>query len=98
MAPVRIGLLLALMPLATLASPAPDREAASRFELRGTLEAIEPTLVRGRFALRGALKPAAGTGTRSGVGFSLQAALAPKGGAICLGPGHIFRNGFEAAP
>ncbi len=98
MVPLRLGLLLLALPLATLATPVSDGETASRFELRGKLEVVEPTLAQGRFELRGQLAPGARRSAQSLVGFSLKAALVPKGGALCFGPGHIFYDGFEGGP
>lgn len=95
---VRIGLLLAAIPFAIQATTTSDVDAAPRFELRGTLETVEPALARGRFALRGQLVPAAGRHAQTLAGFSLKAVLAPNGGALCFGPGHVFRDGFEGGP
>lgn len=66
-----------------------------RFAVKAELQPRPAAIGDRRFSVRGTLEPTRPQRALEGVGFALNAALTPKGGALCFGPGHIFADGFE---
>lgn len=59
---------------------------------------LQPAEIRDqRFALRANIAPAI-LARGTGPGLVLEGRLLAKGGPLCLGPGSVFANGFEALP
>jgi hypothetical protein len=88
-------LLLCLHSYARAMPPQSGTEPAPRFQARAALEPLPAAVADQRFTLRAALEPRASSAPAEGVGLRLSAALTPKSGLLCFGPGHIFASGFE---